>query len=327
MCEDFKILSLDGGGYKGLYTISLLAELEKKFRRSCFEIFDLFAGTSTGSIIALALAMGKEASEIQEMYLNLGKKIFGKKRKFSPIFNPFYNINDLYKYLDDIFESKTLKTIHKNGKRVIIPASNISDISPRIFKTDYTEDLDQHNDYKLADIATASCAAPMYFQTHKITKNKSEEIFADGGLFANNPAVCAIIEAMAYNNQKIKNIKVVSIGTSNCESLQKNFKINKGLKDWKENLILNTLELTSKSQEHIASFIFNQNKSNYLRISPSAQLNMINLDNINESKLLINEAINTYNKVKNEKLIIDLFENKKEKVIIKEDIEMEVTNG
>ena len=55
--------------------------------------------------------------------------------------------------------------------------------------------------------------------------------------------------------------------------------------------------------------------------------NWDNLDNINESKLLINEAINTYNKVKNEKLIIDLFENKKEKVIIKEDIEMEVTNG
>lgn len=326
MCKDFKILSLDGGGYKGLYTISLLSELEKKFKTSCYNIFDLFAGTSTGSIIALALAMGKKASDVQKMYLELGKKIFGKKRKF-PIFNSFYDINNLHKYLDDIFETKTLKTIYENDKRVVIPASNISDKSPRIFKTDYTEGLDQHNDYKLADIATASCAAPIYFQTHKIIKNKSEEIFADGGLFANNPTVCAIIEAMAYNNQKIENIKVVSIGTSNRESLQKSFKINKGLKDWKENLILNALELTSKNQEHIASFIFNQNKSNYLRITPSAQLNIISLDDISKSNLLINEANNTYNKVKNEELIIDLFGNKKEKIITNKDIKMEVTNG
>lgn len=327
MSKDFKILSLDGGGYKGLYTISLLAELENKFQKSCFEIFDLFAGTSTGSIIALALALGMPAKVVQEKYLELGKKIFSKKR-ILPIFNSYYNIDNLYKYLDLFFESKTLKLIQENGKKVIIPASNISDKSPRIFKTDYMENLDQHNDYKLVDIATASCAAPLYFQTHKITKNKLEEFFADGGLFANNPTVCAIIEAMAYNKQTIENMKVVSIGTSNSESLQKNFKVNKGLKDWKENLILNTLELTSKNQEHIASFIFNQNKSNYLRITPSAQLNIIGLDDISQSELLMNEAYKTYNKAKNDKLIIDLFENKKEKVITNKDIEKDkITNG
>lgn len=312
MCKDFKILSLDGGGYKGLYTISLLAELENKFQKSCYEIFDLFAGTSTGSIIALALATGMSANDVQEKYLELGKKIFCKKCKI-PLFNSFYNIRNLYKYLDELFESKTLETIHNNGKKIIVPASNISNQSPRIFKTDYKETLDQHNNYKLADIATASCAAPIYFQNHKIEKDKSEEIFADGGLFANNPTVCAIIEAIAYNNQKVENIKIISIGTSNSESLKKSFKLNKGILDWHINLLLNSLELTSKSQEYIAAFIFNQNKSNYLRITPAAKLNMINLDNIHDSKLLINEAKNTYNDIKNNKLIIDLFQNKREK--------------
>ena len=197
--KTFNILSIDGGGILGLYSAEVLALIEKEvFKKNTIfpNKFNLIAGTSTGGIIALALALGYSPTEISELYKLHGEEIFHKsyfKYLFRNwIFTNRYSSLPLQNALTEFFGDKTVKDCKTN---ICILAIDVSNCQPIIFKTNHNGNLTRDIDVKLTDIALATSAAPTYFPLHSFGYYRG---LADGGLWQNNPALFAIIEACTY---------------------------------------------------------------------------------------------------------------------------------
>ncbi len=276
MTKDFNILSLDGGGYKGLFTIACLAEIEKCCGIKVNDYFDLYAGTSTGSIIAVGLAAGCTANEILELYKNIGSQIFPHRagyiscawKAIKQFFVPIYDNKILKKELQNFFGNKSIEDVCNRNKYIIVPTLCLSNSQPRIFKTDYKPEYNQHNAYKLADIVLASCSAPTYFPVAKIKHpiDGYYEYFVDGGMFANNPSVCAITEAVGNLNINKDNIKLISIAPPIEKVIIKDeFSAKaRGILKWNKDLVSMALAGTSIKDAYITKFLLESNK--YLRI-------------------------------------------------------------
>lgn len=283
MTKDFNILSLDGGGYKGLFTIACLAEIEKCCKIKVNDYFDLYAGTSTGSIIAVGLAAGYTANEILELYKNIGSKVFPHKfgyissiwKFLKQFFVPIYDNKVLKEELYSFFENKTVEDVLKRNKYIIVPTLCLSNSQPRIFKTDYKTEYNQHNAYKLADIVLASCSAPTYFPVAKIKHPLDDyyEYFVDGGMFANNPSVCAITEAIGNIGVNKENIKLISIAPPSEKVIIKDeFSAKaRGILKWNKDLVSMALVGTSAKDAYITKFLLESNK--YLRVIPEISKN------------------------------------------------------
>lgn len=284
--KTFNILSLDGGGYKGLCIIACLAELEKKFNIKCCDYFDMFAGTSTGAIIALAFAKGESASNILKLYEEIGNKVFPYRIPFDRTFRflrqffyPKYRNKHLKIELEKFFGDLKLKDIANSNKYVIVPTLCLSNGMPRIFKTDYKAEYNKHNEYFLSDIILASCSAPTFFQVAKIKipGSNSHEYFVDGGMFANNPSVCALVEALQNLNKDIKDIKLFSISTPQPDlqlkesNLIPSLALQKGVIGWNEKLVSMALQGTAQRDAFVAKFMMKD--SNYLRLEPNCTAN------------------------------------------------------
>jgi hypothetical protein len=215
------ILSLDGGGYLGLAGAAFLAELERHFGETCHDRFDLFCGTSTGAIIALALASGKNAKEVCELYRSFGPQVFRnpfpgcrKLRVLKGLITSRYGNSQLRARLQDSFGNLTLGSILDKGKYAVIPAFCLTTGRPRIFKTDHAEGLSRHNQYALLDVALASSAAPVYLPVAECRSVEGRiERYCDGGVFANHPALLGLAEAMYHLNAKPPEIKILSVST------------------------------------------------------------------------------------------------------------------
>lgn len=224
--KKFKILSIDGGGIKGVFPAKFLASLEEEIGEGqTHKYFDLICGTSTGGIIALALSLGVPAKEILKLYQDNAKIIFGSKSR--NIFkNPSYNNKPLEKLIRDIFKkyhhSDEDPIINDALERVklIIPIYSLLDGETQVLKTPHTSDLimDKHIPMYMAAMATS--AAPTYFNAYSNKfKRKDSETYedfsnkVDGGVFANNPSMLGIIEATTRLEQKLDNIQLLSLGT------------------------------------------------------------------------------------------------------------------
>lgn len=196
--KKFKILSIDGGGIKGLYSAQVLAKFEEVFNTNLSNHFDLICGTSTGGIIALGASLKIPMSEVVKFYEQKGPGIFtqwikwggmGGKHLLSLrqalILNK-YGSRPLRKALEEVFGTKTLSESHN---LLCIPAYNITNGCPRIFKKDYGT-LCEDGDKSYVDVALATSAAPTYFPVKEI----NHVHYVDGGLFANNPVLVGLTE-------------------------------------------------------------------------------------------------------------------------------------
>lgn len=288
--EDFKILSIDGGGIKGLYSAIILADFEEKFGKMS-DHFNLICGTSTGGIIALALSAGIPAKKIVNLYKKNGPVIFPYMNKFQRGLNLVKQILISSKYSDynlrsalkEVFEDKRIKDCKTN---VLIPTSNITKGTPCIIKTDHNNELERDSEHLLVDVALATAAAPTYFPIQEIsTMCDPGDQFADGGLFANNPSLHGIQEAYRYfinkENSKYKTFSLLSVST-----LHQNFSFQKPLKIkrrsialWNVKLISLMMDLQSISTHFHIEYLNKSLKGNYLRIG-SEQLTF------EESKLI-----------------------------------------
>ncbi len=195
--RSFKILSLDGGGIKGIYTAELLHQCEEKLsdRKPLVEYFDLIAGTSTGGIIALGLGLGFTTKDIVSFYRDDGRSIF------PPSKGVFKKIT---KYLKTKFEHSELEDALKrrfgtsllghSTVRLVIPAFMMPKTEIAVFKTDHHPDF--RNDYKtpMWKVARSTSAAPTYLKG--LEHKESGRIFIDGGVWANNPVMVALVDAM-----------------------------------------------------------------------------------------------------------------------------------
>lgn len=216
----FRILSIDGGGIKGLLPATILAELEKTLPEPLVNYFDLICGASTGAIIALAIAVQKQAAVIKSLYENNAGKIF-KKNLLNLRYRVFgdggvYNSSLLEQLLKDMLVDEQKKHyLMKDAKTILcIPAINLTTGNVVVFKSPHTveqpskEELTGDEDKEMYKVAMASCAAPLYFKTTEL-KNS---FYADGGLWANNPSLIGIVEAIRCG-VNLKEIRVLSLGT------------------------------------------------------------------------------------------------------------------
>lgn len=204
----FQVLTLSGGGYRGLYTAKILADLEQHIGGSIARCFDLIAGTSIGGILALALALEIPAERMVELFERHGEEIFRRRWSLKGLSRAPYSQTPLAKLLakEDLFGQRRLEAcIHP----VLVPTINYSTGSPVLFKTPHHPNFSRDFRYPLVDIALATSAAPGYFPRHVFDHCQ----YIDGGLFANAPGLLALHEARHFLGRPCEEICVVAIGT------------------------------------------------------------------------------------------------------------------
>lgn len=218
--KPYRVLSLDGGGVRGLYSAVLLAELSRRFAAQDgapespdFDLgaqFDMIAGTSTGAILAVALAAGVPLTKVAQLFREKAAGIFqhpvpeGKLGLMAWISKHFCkpaNTPDaLQAALAEVLGDETVKQMYeRRGIAVCIPTLNVETNKSWVFKTPHSERLHRDDNYKLVDVCMASAAAPIVFPLKSIAKPgdaNQKNWFTDGGLWANNPSLVALTEAL-----------------------------------------------------------------------------------------------------------------------------------
>jgi patatin-like phospholipase/acyl hydrolase len=224
--EPIRVLSLNGGGVRGLFTISVLAQIERNIenRTSAKDVkigdyFDLITGTSIGGILALGLASGKSARDLEPVFFENALKIFppqkdGFKKLVKQIFSPLYDSKPLYKTVVSMIGTDS--TFNDLQRRVLIPAINLSTGKPQFFKTPHNPDFTRDGVLKLSDAAMATSAAPTYFAPHYCEDLTA--YFADGGLVANNPSFIGLHEVLRdmksdFPDATVKDVRILNVGT------------------------------------------------------------------------------------------------------------------
>jgi uncharacterized protein len=217
-----KILSIDGGGIRGIIPAILLAEIEDRTKRPISHLFDLIAGTSTGGVLALGVTKpnheGKpeyKAEDIVKLYEDYGPIIFHqsflrKINNLGSLLDEKYSSRNIEKVLNHYFKNTYL---NEAVTEVLITGYEIERRAAYFFKSKYAK-KDKQRNFLMKDVARATSAAPTYFEPEKIPTEDLAEYFAliDGGVFAGNPAMCAYVEAIKMFPDE-KEFLVVSLGT------------------------------------------------------------------------------------------------------------------
>jgi len=218
--KEFKILSIDGGGIKGLYSAKILEHLEAEIKSPLSDYFDLLAGTSTGGLIAMALSLKIPAKEIVNFYKMEGPQIFKNNLPLSRrlrfiqqlLVQSKYSAKPLRSSLEKIFKDKKIADSHN---LLCIPSFNVSMGVNRVFKYDHHGLIGTDNNLSMVDVGLATASAPTYFPLHKI----GNPYFVDGGVWANNPALCGLLEAMKFfvgqPPKPYNSVKILSVASLN----------------------------------------------------------------------------------------------------------------
>lgn len=208
--KDFPILVLDGGGSKGVYTLGVLLELEKRLEVPLHEYFKLIYGTSTGAIIAALLGLGYSVSEIKRLYFKYIPKIMGQSSRA-------LKSKMLAELCEQVYGNKTFTDFKTN---VGIVAVNYTQRKPLIFKSSREQVHSQNFDFKpgfgcsISDAVQASCSAYPIFEKKELESSYHGKITAiDGGFLAKNATLYALIDAERGLNIPREQIEVLSLGT------------------------------------------------------------------------------------------------------------------
>ncbi len=203
----FRILSIDGGGIKGVFPAAFLASIEETLGDApVSSFFDLIAGTSTGGIIALALGLGLRANEVLEFYELYGPEIFPRRSPFWLLGPAKYETGPLKNALEETFGSKRLGD---SSRRLLIPSFNATTGKIYIFKTAHHQRLQMDFRIRAVDVALATSSAPVYFPPYSSGR---EATLIDGGIWANNPVGLAVTEAISMLGRSGTDLDVLSIG-------------------------------------------------------------------------------------------------------------------
>lgn len=202
----FRILSIDGGGVRGIYPAHFLALFEKHFG-ALSTTFDLIVGTSTGAIIAGAGAVVVPIHTVETLYEKHAAAIFAKRpTALGGLYKSAYDSRTLHSLLTEMFGDRTMAAA---ATRLVLPATDISNGNVFVIKSPYLPSFVRDRDTLLSTAILASCAAPSYFDPVQV----NEYLLADGGLWANNPSLIAYTEAHGKLRIPADDIRVLSIGT------------------------------------------------------------------------------------------------------------------
>lgn len=213
------VLSVDGGGVRGAASARFLRRVDErlrgKFNTTIRDRVDFFAGTSTGSFIALALATtGLTMKQIDQLYNRKNAvRIFTENKGWLEIDGlnaPKYEGSRKTNLLKESFgETRTLGSLHQN-KHVLVSTYDVEKREPWVIKST----KNSHLDLKVYQIADASSAAPTYFPTVGLQYRNKQKWLIDGGVVVNNPTMCAISEVLSFwKDTDLRDINVLSLGT------------------------------------------------------------------------------------------------------------------
>lgn len=218
----FRILALDGGGIKGAFTAAALATWEEQTHLRIVDHFDLIAGTSTGGILAIGLGLGLSGQQMLDFYKKKGPIIFPVTRLRRKLLHiarhlclPKYSQRVLLKELEKAYcpngETKYLKD---SCCRLLIPTYRAVAGTSHVFRTPHHPDLTADANTLATHVALATAAAPTFFAAAKIATMVTESSYFDGGVWANSPAMAAVIEATCFLHIPLERIDVLSVGTT-----------------------------------------------------------------------------------------------------------------
>jgi uncharacterized protein len=219
MADLQKILSIDGGGIRGLIPALVLERIEQGTGRPIAELFDVIAGTSTGGILALGLTCPGEdgrprytAAELAELYVKDGATIFPSRiiATARQLIEPKYPAAGRERVLEEKLGGAMLSDAVTD---VIVTAYDIERREPVFFRSALAKRFGDH-DFRARDVALATSAAPTYFPPVRLPAAGPEPAYAlvDGGVFANNPGMCAFVDDSTVNGDGDR-VLMVSLGT------------------------------------------------------------------------------------------------------------------
>lgn len=272
----FKILAFDGGGIKGALSIEILNRIILKYPNFLDEI-DLFAGTSTGAIIAAFLAKGISINELNRLYSKpIAKSLFShsKFNLIRPKFNNKNLENIISNYFDNDFKISDFK------KNIFIPAFYLGDKTTKSWEPIFFNNLNINSTSNILvkDAILASSAAPTYFPSYKN--------YIDGGVIANSPTAISLISTLSSNSKyNTQDIVLLSIGTGNSPERIIGRTKNWGIAQWsfhpfskmKSPLLALLMDGMSDLEDMYCKTLL---KNNYFRVNPSVP-KFIELDDYN----------------------------------------------
>ncbi|NLW45116.1 MAG: patatin [Syntrophomonadaceae bacterium] len=302
-----KVLSLDGGGIRGIIPATVLAEIEKRTRKPVAELFDLIAGTSTGGLLALGLTKpgpggGPEftAADMVRLYETGGPEIFSR--------SCWYRIASLGFLAESKYPSEGMRKVYARyfGDArlkealcdVLVTAYEIELRTPFFFRSRRAREMPEY-DFALQDVAFAVTVAPTYFSPYKIDIEDGSRYYAliDGGVYANNPGMCLYAEAC--KTFPGEDILMLSLGTGQHETVFPYREAKKwGLAGWARPLLNIVFDGVSDTVDYQLRLLLPESANDgprYYRLQPqlrqASQLDDVSPQNIKRLKMIARKLI------------------------------------
>ncbi|MFA5713700.1 MAG: patatin-like phospholipase family protein [Bacteroidales bacterium] len=286
------ILSIDGGGVRGILPASIVAHIERRVQQKSGNsnariayCFDLFGGTSAGGILtALYLTPSSptsktpkySATQILELYSQMAPQIFSKKIEYRlrsgfGLFGSRYNKETLYRLSKEIIGDSLLSEALAES---LITAYDLSNRKALLFTKNSTRKYGDMADYRLRDIACATSAAPSYFAPANIkAKDGGKRHLIDGGIYASNPTMCTLVDAFKiWPNTGLDQIYLLSLG---CGKVVKPYHPHRtkrfGYIHWLNPVLDLLISSVAETTDHQVMQLFRlaHSSQNYIRVEPS----------------------------------------------------------
>ena len=270
MPETLRVLSLAGGGYLGLFTAVVLAELESRAGEPLGRRFDLIAGTSVGGILAIGLAYEVPMQAMVDLFRQKGRQVFSARALPSgtvgrmldlsrSVLGPKYSGEALRQALDLELGAYTLADARHH---VVVPAVNVTRSLTKVFKTPHSPASRGDQAVRAVDVAMATCAAPGYFPAVRI----GPDLFSDGGMFAVAPDLVALHEVEHFLKVSATRVRMLSIGTAtSAYQPAGGVQSDDGAVGWlRDGRLL--LTLVSVQQQHVQAMMEDRLRERYMRV-------------------------------------------------------------
>lgn len=281
----FRILSIDGGGIRGILPAAILADLETRFLggRSVTAHFDMVAGTSTGGIIALGLAHGLSSREVLEFYVERGANVFPPTRSWLGRLARMSRRLTRAAYDDKPLEAELLRIfgdapLESARVRVVVPSFEGVHGEPWIYKTPHHPDYRKDRFERMATIALATSAAPTYLQAQA----RDGYLMVDGGLWANNPVMNAVVDALACFEIERSQVRVLSLGCGETSFRVDPAKAAGGMLQWRGAI---TAAMRAQSLNALGQAYLLIGKENVVRLDAPESPTAIALDDHQRAKI------------------------------------------
>ena len=285
----FQILSLDGGGIKGLFSAAILAHIESDLNIKITDHFDLIAGTSTGGIIAIALGLGLRPREIVEFYMREGPNIFpGRFGWLRHWYKRKYPQKPLEEALQRCFNRDgTQKRFGESNKRLVIPSYNLGEDDVYLFRTPHHNDLRRDYSVPAWQVARATGAAPTFFSC---SRDINSIRLIDGGVWANNPTLVAVAEAHKTLRVPLSDLYIFSIGTTDSVINRDKRLDNGGIIAWGRGNTAVDVIMRGQSIGVNNQVKFLLGADHIERLDPKVSADQFSLDNVRSADDLIAKA-------------------------------------